>query len=105
VSEGVDRALFFAFGFFAGLVFSLFVNLVATAHAHEWYPSICCGGHDCHPVDCDELTELPNGDIRWDTYVFEKFSVQPSRDRTCHVCIHDFGRSKIPQCIFTQQSM
>lgn len=32
-----------------------------TASAHDWYPHDCCSGHDCYPVDAEEIEVLPNG--------------------------------------------
>ena len=78
MSVGVDRAIFFAIGFFAGLVFSFFANLVSTAHAHDWkrpdlnawYEGLratgrgvlgrgvsCCSKQDCHTTEA----EIRNG--------------------------------------------
>jgi hypothetical protein len=72
---------------------------------HDWYPESCCGGHDCRPVPCDEIIELPNNTVQWQQYNFMYNQVHPSKDSKCHVCIHkNTGYSEFPVCVFTQQS-
>lgn len=59
-----------------------------TAVAHSWYPSACCGGDDCFPVACDQLVEDRTGWVYLPTgNHFETTQVQPSQDRSCHVCL------------------
>jgi len=70
------------------VILTAIVLLTFQALAHEWYPNICCGDQDCHPVPCDQLVEdkagwlyLPTGNH------FEGTQVKPSQDRFCHVCL------------------
>ena len=72
------------------------------AHAHSWYPPLCCNGTeeggDCHPVPCDELVETKSG-ITWQGHNFNKEQVHPSFDRNCHVCV---GPTGISHCVFVE---
>ena len=55
---------------------------------HDWYPSICCGGQDCHPIPCSEIEYEKNTGIWWwKGHSF--FTAPPSPDGLCHVCVHD----------------
>jgi len=66
---------------------------------HSWYPSDCCAETDCKPVNCEEILELPNGDLRYQGIVFPSILNKPSQDKYCHVCYNP--NSKQPHCIFT----
>lgn len=68
--------------------------------AHDWYDPKCCGGQDCHPVPCDQLSEDSKGNWHWGPYTFYKNAIEPSKDSKCHVCIHG-GYN--PICVYIQQ--
>lgn len=74
---------------------------------HSWYPQECCSERDCHPVPCEEISEAPNGGIRFQEHLFEKQRVRPSLDAQCHICIHGWydvhGWHGHPTCAFIQQ--
>jgi len=55
---------------------------------HGWYPTECCGQHDCKPIACDQLVETRNGWLYLPTgNEFTPYQVRPSQDRYCHVCL------------------
>jgi hypothetical protein len=61
--------------------------LVATpVSAHDWYPTQCCGGHDCRPVPCTDIEVHADGSATYkpENAQFEK--IQNSPDGECHVC-------------------
>jgi hypothetical protein len=67
----------------------LMISPALAMPVHEWYPSSCCGGKDCHPTPCEDLVENADGD--W-MYVpmrryLSKDQVSLSHDSRCHVCI------------------
>ena len=67
--------------------------------AHSWYAPECCGGQDCHPVPCDQLTEDKDG-IHWKNIIFYANHIYPTQDNQCHVCVHeDRG-----YCVYIQPS-
>lgn len=66
------------------------------APAHEWYPKHCCSDQDCHPVDCAEITTLPDYYI-WHGLRFPKNASYPSKDGGCHICASIGGS---PRCLF-----
>jgi hypothetical protein len=79
----------------------VFRNLLAAVLlADSWYPETCCGGQNCHPVACDEISEHDDG-YHWRNLVFLREQVQPTQDRDCHVC-HSMtnGKPSLPHCIF-----
>lgn len=71
---------------------------------HSWYPPACCGEKDCHPIPCEEINELKNGDMWWGGYKFPQDKIKPSQDGKCHACIFDNQRVKAPLCLFIQQT-
>lgn len=76
------------------------------AEAHSWYPLVCCGGQDCHPVPCQDLINTGK-DYVYHGIHFLKEQVQPSLDNQCHVCISNEnipGMTPIPHCAFIQLS-
>lgn len=77
--------------------------LVATfILAHSWYPPQCCGGQDCHPVQCKELIPQDNGTVKYKDKTFRKDQVMGSPDGLCHVCIMGEGveAGGYPMCTF-----
>lgn len=65
------------------------------AYAHDapsgWpYPSECCGGNDCHPVECSDVEETAYGWL-WDGVPFPRPSVKSSHDRQCHACTQNYS--------------
>ena len=68
--------------------------------SHNWYDGDCCGGNDCHPVPCEEITEKKDG-YHWKNLVFKfKESIRPSKDNQCHVCHTDTN----PHCLYILQT-
>ncbi len=69
----------------------------------HWYPIECCSRQDCRPVACEDLEELPGGQVRdiqnGQTYTREM--VRPSQDAKCHVCTHSGLPNSGPICVFT----
>jgi hypothetical protein len=45
----------------ASAVFISVLLFVDPADAHSWYHEDCCDDKDCHPVDCDAVSEKPDG--------------------------------------------
>jgi len=79
------------------------LSLIGIILAHSFYPSQCCGGQDCRPIDCSQLVEQSNG--RW-LYIpthneFSPEQVYPSQDRFCHVCVSS-GADHRSLCAFIQ---
>lgn len=85
---------------------------IVPAYSHSWYPSHCCNGDvqngDCHPIPCDQLTELQGGRYKWKQYEFRKERVYSSQDNQCHVCVGNGlpngGVLDTPYCVFIQPS-
>lgn len=91
---------------FIAIVALTLVCSITDSIAHSWYSPSCCSGQDCHPVPCEELTELTDGGYKYQDFVFTKQQVHPSQDNQCHVCIHEytaFDKHKAPMCVYTQQ--
>jgi hypothetical protein len=95
------------------LIGFILTSLVTGAIAHEWYPSNCCGGGDCHPVPCQELVQdqstrwwrwVPTAESepRWPPgkalyFDFAPERLQGSPDGMCHTCV---SNTMAPMCIF-----
>jgi hypothetical protein len=79
----------------------LFLLLTTSASAHDWYPAHCCSDRDCTSVECDTLSDGPNGSVNYTPRdkTFDRKKVYPSQDSKCHICLH--GDS--PLCVFVQQ--
>jgi hypothetical protein len=67
---------------------------------HSWYPEECCSGKDCKAVPCEQITELNNGNLKYEALEFSQEKIHPSQDKYCHVC----AGSSTPRCIFIQQN-
>jgi hypothetical protein len=79
------------------LAFFLFTT---PALSHSWYPSDCCSGKDCKPVECDQLVETRNGIVYKDK-LFTRDKIRPTQDFNCHICMNEeLG----PLCVFTMPS-
>jgi hypothetical protein len=77
-------------------------SIAINASAHDWYPSACCGGKDCHPIPCEEV-KFEGDEIVWQKFRGKKGWVAPSLDDRCHICIiHDSSLENlhIPGCWF-----
>jgi len=75
--------------------------IAALLLAHEWYPSICCNGHDCRQVSCATLVHRYG---YWE-YLPRRVrfgAAQVSPDRYCHVCITE---TDIGICLFVPQAI
>ena len=74
------------------------------AVAHSWYPSRCCGGHDCNKVDSIETLE--DGDLLFragliSVVVPAEFMRLPSPDNDTHICVYQVGNGEYrPRCVF-----
>lgn len=80
------------------------ISLTSYTEAHSWYPFVCCGGQDCHPVPCSDLINTGK-DYVYHGIHFLKEQVQPSLDNQCHVCISNeniLNATPIPHCAFIQ---
>jgi hypothetical protein len=71
--------------------------------AHDFYSNQCCGGRDCHPVPCDEITSVGEG-WQWKGETFDRFMLHIAPDGNCHVCVapnFTSGRTvDRPTCIY-----
>lgn len=105
----------FSKGFSCQLACAVFISallLIDPVDAHSWYDEECCDGKDCHPVDCDAISEEPDG-FHWhygprrsDALLFTHSQLRPSRDGYCHVC-HQMlfnGNPSNPICIYLRQT-
>ena len=81
-----------------------YLLLIGFLLVHDDYPPLCCNGTDrggdCHPVDCDSITETKDG-YDWGGFHFKPNSAFPSFNRSCHACVL---RGIHPMCIFIQPS-
>lgn len=80
----------------------------ALALGHEFYSSACCGGHDCHPVPCQEISRIDDG-YAWQGLRFAIGKVLESPDGACHVCVGHPKDSagvvtRMPQCLYLSRS-
>lgn len=83
--------------------------LVATpAMAHDWYPTECCHGMDCAPVERVEV--MPNASLavtskHGTAIVPATFPTRESKDHRMHVCMRrgDAGAMR-PICVFLPPS-
>ena len=68
---------------------------IALLLAHAFYSADCCGGNDCAPVPCAEVTYDGEG---WSYHGkhFSKLRAHIADDGGCHVCIHN----GFPICIY-----
>ena len=88
----------------AALAFGVIVAGARQAVAHSWYPSKCCGGHDCQRVD--SIEKLDDGDLRFragsiSVVVPAEFMRLPSPDNDTHVCVYRVGSGEYrPRCVF-----
>jgi hypothetical protein len=78
--------------------------VLAVLLVHSWYPRSCCGGNDCRPVPCEEISRTDAGDYIWRhaqrAVTFSRTVVKPSQDEECHVCVEDEVVSFIGVCLF-----
>ena len=77
---------------------------ITIVEAHSWYPLVCCGGQDCHPIPCQELIENAKG-YTYHGIQFLKEQIQPSLNAQCHVCISNEVSpmtTPVPHCAFIQ---
>jgi hypothetical protein len=63
--------------------------LIASAHAHSWYPRECCNEKDCHPVDI--VKEMPDGSaqvqVEGETVIVPRsLKRRKSKDEHYHLC-------------------
>jgi hypothetical protein len=80
------------------------VSGAGRAVAHSWYPTKCCGGHDCRKVD--SIEKLDDGDLLFhmgsiSVVVPAEFMRLPSPDNDTHVCVYRVGTGEYrPRCVF-----
>jgi len=98
------------------LVFILLTLTTLKSEAHDWYPSECCGGMDCAPVDSWSITKSPDPKQLGQLVVTTKhgtinippdFSKRESKDAQMHVCMRKDGPSEIMKliCVFIPPGM
>lgn len=74
------------------------------AHAHSWYPQVCCNDKDCLLVD--KVDSLPDGAELFHagsiTVIVPKhFKRMPSQDSHVHLCYYRvFSGEYRPRCVF-----
>jgi hypothetical protein len=74
------------------------------AHAHSWYPQVCCNDKDCRTVD--KVDSLPDGAELFHagsiTVIVPKhFKRMPSQDSHVHLCYYRvFTGEYRPRCVF-----
>lgn len=83
----------------------LSVSLTSAAAAHSWYPSRCCDGRDCAPVDSMETSA--DGTVWMEAQgilvmVPRFFPAEISPDNRAHVCAYyDYDTALfLPRCLF-----
>jgi hypothetical protein len=70
----------------------LFAGGCWPAAAHDWYPSSCCGGEDCHRLSWEdvEIVDYRNVRVRingkWLDVRADAIRSEPSPDGFVHVC-------------------
>jgi hypothetical protein len=81
----------------------IFMLMIGSAGAHDWYPKDCCSGNDCEPIACDSIAETSTGFL-WRGLTFTREKVRASPNAKCHVC---YGKDRFrdnkpvnPYCIF-----
>lgn len=89
-----------------GLILIASVFLIREGIAHDWYPPICCGGHDCAPIACEAITEKGKSLI-YQGLEFSGDMIKNSQDGQCHACIMQYSPEgsepfRKPMCIFIQ---
>lgn len=75
------------------------MEIIALLLAHSFYSAECCSGRDCHPVPCDQIVMMPNGDFRWNKVMFNRSVMHVSEDGGCHVCVAD-AMAMIGRCLY-----
>ena len=77
---------------------------LARAHAHSWYPQVCCNDKDCRTVD--KVDSLPDGAELFHAgsivvIVPKHFKRMPSQDSHVHLCYYRvFTGEYRPRCVF-----
>ena len=62
------------------------------AIAHDWYPSICCNGTDCHRWSWNDVQIIDYGHVRvrindtWLDVGVSQIRSEPSPDGYVHIC-------------------
>lgn len=86
------------------MVLSLAAIASTPAATHEWYPTECCHGMDCAPVERVEVTpneELAVTSKHGTTIVPASFPTRDSKDHQMHVCMRPTGSGTMrPICLF-----
>lgn len=67
-------------------------SLIHQAHAHSWYPPICCSERDCASLSPGSVEEGPGGYLIRSTGEFiPKSEARDGRDEDFHVCRNPAG--------------
>lgn len=80
------------------IILIAFVLYVALANAHSFYPTECCSGFDCEPINSDRVRETRSG------YVVDEWHFVPhgkelkSIDGRYHACFPKAANSL--RCLF-----
>lgn len=105
----------FAFVLLVVLLFGAILFSI-DARGHEWYPSECCSGMDCAPVESAQFTQpievgtLPQLVVttRIGTTIIPKNAVwRESKDGKMHACIRPYDKNPLTNfiCVFAPPSM
>ena len=93
--------------------------LAMPAAAHDWYPTNCCSGEDCAPVDRVRYSPHPEADnaertsrlpVMWVTtkygtaYVPNNMTRQRSPDNRMHACIIGTEAGVALVCLFVPRA-
>lgn len=65
---------------------------------HDWYPIECCGGSDCHPIPCEEVSQGKEGYYWKEIGPFKNPMASP--DGHCHAC----HSGSTPLCLYILQT-
>lgn len=78
----------------------LIAALVGHGYAHSWYPSRCCAGNDCAPLEgLDAVQRRMDGwfiPATGETIPFDR--TEPSEDLRFHRCVRADGSTR---CLFS----
>jgi hypothetical protein len=82
----------------------MLVVFSALVLVHSFYSQSCCGGKDCRPVPCEQISRMSNGDWLWDNayqrVTFFPGAMKVSEDDQCHVCVNDDTIPPMGICLY-----
>lgn len=85
--------------FAAAAIFLAAALGMATGHvlAHEWYPTECCSGHDCKPIEESRVVANSVGYVVDGRFVVAYGEARRSQDGRYHGC---FPNPDYLRCLF-----